>query len=47
MDRFYHYFEMHPLLGGVEPRSFTLQMITAILPLLATVTFKSLAQESN
>ena len=39
MDRFDHYFEMRPLLGGIEPRFFTLQTITAILPLLATVTF--------
>ena len=24
MDRFDHYFEMHPLLGGIEPGSVTL-----------------------
>ena len=47
LDRFDHSFEMAPLLGGIEPGSITLQTITAILQILATMTVKGSAQESN
>ena len=38
LDRFDHSFEMAPLLGGIEPGSITLQTITDILQILATMT---------